>query len=176
MGIALVFLALGACKDKPTDPGTPAGVLRFTYSGVRTGVFQASGGPSKGAPSAAYAYNLQSTDDDLSVVAYRTLADPRYYDDITFTILDPKVGTITCATMSQCPVEMGLILFSMREDGPAEVDVRPTSLRLTISALTASSIEGSFEMEAEGGTSAGARAQLSITKGEFNIPRVQLFP
>ncbi|HZG44331.1 MAG TPA: hypothetical protein VEY93_15380 [Longimicrobium sp.] len=183
LALATLALALAACGDgakPPTEPlptGPEPGVLRFDYSGSRTGQFRASGRPAVSAPMAAYAYQFDEDDDDISIVAYQTLPDARYYDDFAFDIADPKVGTVTCANMSACPIGFATLFLARAKSGngfgPNGGFARATSARVTITALTQDSIKGSFDMQFSG-TFAEGPIQIAVSKGEFSLPRIDL--
>jgi hypothetical protein len=171
LALATLSLALAACGDGKTPVDTTPkrpepGVVRFNYSGARTGEFRASGRHAVGAPMAAYAF-LDEDRNEILIIGYKYTSDPRYYDDVTFGMENPRVGTFSCATEEACaPFSTHVALpFS----GPNAVRFRATSAQITISAMTQDSIRGTFQMQMRHAYDL-AGPQLSVTKGEFSVP------
>jgi hypothetical protein len=185
LALATLSLALAACGDGGKTPVTPTakalgpGELRFKYSGTRTGEFTAAGDPRKGArTSVAYAasHDVPLGETNMVIVAWKDTSDPQYYDDIVLDIDNPKVGTINCATMENCPISSGWVGLKQRQGGGSAPDgghTWATSVQLTITAMTADSVKGSFQMQMAGPV-AGATAQLAVTSGEFAVPHWKL--
>jgi hypothetical protein len=183
LALASFALALVACGDgdktpiEPVPTGPAPGVLRFSYSGARTGTFSAKGLHTPTAPMAAYAYNFSDEDDDISLIAFQNSTDPNYYDDIAFDIADPQVGTVTCADMNaNCRIGFATLFLARAKSGngfgPSGGFARGTSGWVTITALTQDSIKGSFEMQFSGTSGTFAGQAVQVANGEFNIPRV----
>jgi hypothetical protein len=179
LALASLALALAACDDgdktpiEPVPTGPEPGVLRFNYSGARTGEFRASGRPAVGAPMVAYAL-LEEDRNQILIIAYRNTSDPRFYDDVTFGMENPRIGTFSCTTAETCsPFSTWVGLSLPNGSGPAPNAIRftATSAQITIAAVTPDSIRGTFQMQMRHAFDL-AGPQITVTQGEFNVPIV----
>jgi hypothetical protein len=170
LSLAALALILAACGDgePPTQPpaGPEPGVLRFNYSGALTGEFRSKGDPRGGGRTVAYALTTAAVDEipTVYIIGNYFPNEGRAFDDFIIEVQNPKVGTVTCATMTNCPVVHGDVLLNATHPGSGWF--RTTSVTLTISAFRADSVKGTFQMQARSSTG----TVLNVTNGEFAIP------
>lgn len=171
VALAGVVLALAGCSDSTQpEPGFTSGI-RFRYSGLRTGEFSARGEPDT-VPAAFAVEDVHWN--ELMIIGFKPVKAGEI-DEFRFDIRNPKVGTVSCSSMTDCDVTLGWMVFSQLEDGrpaPSGGYVLPSSVRVTISSVTQDSVKGTFDMQLSGWVG-GKQGQITITHGEFDIPIVR---
>jgi len=74
--------------------------------------------------------------------------------------------------MESCDITNGWVGFSHLDDGGEATEggnVRASSARVSISSLNAGTVKGTFEMQMSGWVGS-KQGQLTVTRGEFNVP------
>ncbi|HEX8695847.1 MAG TPA: hypothetical protein VF746_25755 [Longimicrobium sp.] len=184
MGAVLAFAALlGACGDATGPAQNPVGTVRFTYSGARSGTFEAVGRfPSatvRGSPSGAWAAAVRLRgrpvpDDDQAVLTANQRRDDARSDDFSVLFVPLQVGTLTCEEADVTPLcpmfaQLRFGVPPLAGDPEAQFVVEAGTVRVT--EASGSRVAGTFELvlrEVESG------AVLLVSGGIFDVPVVEV--
>jgi hypothetical protein len=174
-GAALLVLP-AACGDNPAAPDGAAGIVRFSYSGSRSGTFRMSGTyTSSGEEPYVGATMLAS--DAITVIARKSTSNGR--SDIVSVIIPLAVGTygVGCGAGQPCAMVRGAFdgYPETYADGQAALKYVLQSGTIRVTELSASRVRGTFEGSAYAETWVdGVRQRvepLVIEGGTFDVAR-----
>ena len=165
--IGALLAVVAACGDG-TGPGGLSGSLSFSYSGVTSGTFSASGSVGVLDPfGSTWAAGVRDeTNQSLSVAANVARPSDRSDDAvIAFPQLTP--GTVTIANGAGIA-----ITFGMTQSGTATWACDVTSGSVTVTTLSGTRARGTFSGTGTCFNDSGASGAFTVTNGTFDVPAV----
>jgi len=181
LAVLAAAAALAGCKDSTGNDGVGSGSISFTYTGVRSGSYSASGEFEKLGPSTfvkkPFATGVSLSDANgnvIGILGYVPVTATTGHQAVL--VLPPVSGgeTLeidpTCETVTFCP--LGLITFDINPD--AQIDDSQgylfTGGTVHVTSAANGRVKGTFSGTAVDVT---GTQTLTVTNGSFDVPLLQ---
>ncbi len=172
VGLFALAALLVACDDDSTGIETPSD-LGFSFSGVTSGTYEATGTPgvdADGRPEFGSWAIMAEPDsvDGVVIASFRTTEDPRG-DLFVLQLASLQTGEFTpCEPNADCH---GRIFFGVNTDDFTDYDYyfEIVSGSVTIAEIGAGRLRGSFQFNALDQGGAGSDT-ITVDDGEFDVP------
>jgi hypothetical protein len=169
-----MLATLASCSDS-SGPSGFNGTVSFTYSGATTGSFSASGGIPSGAPETEeWAVGFRSDEEQL---VGATAIVPRSSTKHDFFFLQLPRLTVGSSTITDnCTAEnCAAVVVDLNVDntsGDSDFFCGLTQGTITITSISSTRVEGTFNGTGECITTAPNAVAFAITNGSFNVALV----
>jgi hypothetical protein len=177
--VAASLLAAAACESAVNSDDSDEGTLSFSYAGVHSGSFSATGAFDRLRPNASpwavgNSGTLQTGRPAIGVYARADRNGDSLVDEFLMLIEDPGVGTFTCTdATTDCPMGAFLVLGTTPTGQDAEAIYASVSGTVNITAISQDHATGNFVMTMEGFNIEDAADSVQVTSGTFNVPVIR---